>query len=86
MPKQRATIMLALDTSLSMNAVDVDPSRIDAAKVAAEKFVKSIPDQLNVGLVSFDGSARVNVAPTTGPRDVTQRDRPPRAEQGHRHR
>ena len=58
-PKQRATIMLALDTSLSMNAVDVDPSRIAAAKVAADEFVKSIPDQLNVGLVSFDGSARV---------------------------
>jgi Ca-activated chloride channel family protein len=70
-PKQRATIMLALDTSLSMNAVDVDPSRIAAAKVAAERFVKSIPDQLNVGLVSFDGSARVNVSPTTDREAVT---------------
>ncbi len=70
-PKQRATIMLALDTSLSMNATDVDPSRIAAAKIAADKFVKSIPDQLNVGLVSFDGGARVNVSPTTDRSEVT---------------
>ena len=70
-PKQRATIMLALDTSLSMNATDVDPSRITAAKTAAEQFERSIPDQLNVGLVSFDGGARVNVTPTTDRKAVT---------------
>lgn len=70
-PRQRATIMLALDTSLSMQATDVAPSRIDAAKKAAEAFVKNIPAKLNVGLVSFDTGARVNVNPTTDRAAVT---------------
>jgi Ca-activated chloride channel family protein len=64
-PKERATIVLAMDTSLSMKATDVSPSRIAAAKKAAVAFVRSIPEKLNVGLVSFDGSARVDVTPTT---------------------
>jgi len=64
-PRQRATIMLALDTSLSMKATDVTPSRIAAAKVSAKSFVDRLPKALNVGLVSFDTGARVNVDPTT---------------------
>jgi Ca-activated chloride channel family protein len=71
-PKQRATIMLALDTSLSMKATDVTPSRIAAAKAGAVRFVNSIPKKLNVGLVSFDGSATVDVTPTTDRNSVTQ--------------
>jgi len=64
-PKQRATIMLAIDTSLSMKAVDVTPTRIAAAKVSAKRFVDRIPKSLNIGLVSFDTGARVDVSPTT---------------------
>jgi Ca-activated chloride channel homolog len=71
-PKQRATIMLALDTSLSMKATDVTPSRVAAAKSGAVKFVNSIPKKLNVGLVSFDGDARVDVTPTTDRSTVTR--------------
>jgi len=63
-PKQRATIMLAIDTSLSMKATDVTPTRIAAAKASAKKFVDRIPQGLNLGLVSFDTGARVEVAPT----------------------
>jgi len=63
-PKQRATIMLAIDTSLSMKATDVTPTRIAAAKASAKKFVDRIPKGLNLGLVSFDTGARVEVAPT----------------------
>ena len=64
-PKERATIVLAIDTSLSMEADDIRPSRIDAAKTAAAQFVESLPPQFNLGLVSFDGIARVRVTPTT---------------------
>lgn len=69
-PKERATIVLALDTSLSMRATDVSPSRIESAKKAAKQFVASLPSKLNLGLVTFDGSARVDVTPTTDRRAV----------------
>ncbi|MEJ7583703.1 MAG: VWA domain-containing protein [Acidimicrobiales bacterium] len=64
-PRERATVILAVDTSLSMKAEDVPPNRIDAAKRAAKVFLDIIPPKINVGLVSFNGSARVDVGPTT---------------------
>jgi Ca-activated chloride channel family protein len=63
-PKEQATIIVAMDTSLSMMADDVTPSRIEAAKAAAESFVDLLPPKLNVGLVAFSGVVEVKVPPT----------------------
>ena len=64
-PRERATIIMAIDVSLSMEATDVSPSRISAAQQAAKAFLSSVPDKVNVGLVSFAGNASLVVAPTT---------------------
>ncbi|MET1000517.1 MAG: VWA domain-containing protein [Acidimicrobiia bacterium] len=61
--KRDAVVVLALDTSLSMEATDVSPSRLDAAVDAANAFLDEVPDGVRVGLVTFDGSARVRALP-----------------------
>lgn len=58
-------VVLAIDTSLSMDATDVAPNRLDAAIAEATEFVEGLPDAIEVGLVSFDGTARVLAMPTT---------------------
>jgi Ca-activated chloride channel homolog len=71
-PRNRATVMLVVDTSLSMKATDVQPSRLEAAQVAAKSFAEGLTPGINLGLISFAGSATVLVAPTTDRAAVTQ--------------
>lgn len=63
-PRDRATIMVAVDVSLSMMAKDVTPSRFDAAKAAAKKFIGELPGRFNVGVVAFAGNANLVAAPS----------------------
>lgn len=65
LPRERSTIMLVMDVSYSMEAVDLEPSRIVAAKRAAAKFVQQLPPAASVGLVSFSGKANLNAPLTT---------------------
>lgn len=61
---REATVMLAIDTSGSMRAADLQPSRIEAARAAAIRFIEDKPARLRVGLVTMAGTAALAQAPT----------------------
>jgi len=63
--RDEATIVLAIDTSRSMAASDVGPSRFEAAKAAAAAFLEEVPKSYSVGIVSFSTSANPVLPPTT---------------------
>jgi Ca-activated chloride channel family protein len=64
-PRDRATVILVIDVSRSMEAKDVKPSRIGAATAAVRTFLDRVPDRLQVGLIAFAGDPAVAAPPTT---------------------
>lgn len=64
-PADHTAIMLAVDTSGSMRSQDIHPNRLVAAQEAAKMFLRTVPTDVPVGLVSFAGSAAVLAPPTT---------------------
>jgi Ca-activated chloride channel family protein len=63
-PVDRASILLVTDRSGSMQAEDVAPSRLVAARRAAEDFLDRVPSRVRVGLVAFNQGAEVAQLPT----------------------
>jgi Ca-activated chloride channel family protein len=64
-PQRQGTVMMVTDTSGSMAATDVAPTRLTAAQAAARALSKKLPEQFRLGLVSFNNAAEQLVAPTT---------------------
>jgi Ca-activated chloride channel family protein len=65
MPVQEGVVILAIDVSGSMQAEDLKPNRMEAAKVAAKAFVARQGEDVSVGIVSFSGDASLVQSPTT---------------------
>ena len=80
-PREEATIVLAIDVSRSMKATDVEPTRLDAARTAAKTFLAEVPEKFRVGVVSFATRAAVGVAPTED-RDARRTPRSTRSTPG----
>jgi Ca-activated chloride channel family protein len=71
-PQKQTTVMLVMDVSGSMDARDLTPNRLQAAKQAAKLLVENLPDDMRIGLVSFSGSASLR-APLTRDHEAVTR-------------
>jgi Ca-activated chloride channel family protein len=71
-PKEEATVILVTDISGSMNAEDVEPTRLAAAQSAAEVLLEELPPKFRVGLIAFSSGVRTVTSPTTD-RDEVRR-------------
>ncbi len=63
-PRDDASVILAMDVSGSMRATDVSPTRLDAAKAAALSFIDQLPEDVRVGIVAFASQPITLVEPT----------------------
>jgi Ca-activated chloride channel family protein len=64
-PREDATVVLAIDVSGSMRASDVSPTRLEAARASAQSFIDQLPPKIRVGLVAFASQPQTLVQPTT---------------------
>jgi Ca-activated chloride channel family protein len=64
LPRIEGTVILAFDVSGSMAADDLDPTRMEAAKVAAQAFVEQQPPSVLIGVIAFSDSGFMVQAPT----------------------
>ncbi|MGZ4315612.1 MAG: VWA domain-containing protein [Gaiellaceae bacterium] len=62
--REEATVLIAIDSSLSMSSQDIRPSRLIAAQRAAQAFVEGMPKKFRVGVIGFTGRAYVALPPT----------------------
>ncbi len=70
LPAREGTVILTMDVSGSMNANDMQPSRLEASKAAARAFVGKQPEGVRIGVVSFSDNASIVQAPTDNKDDV----------------
>jgi Ca-activated chloride channel homolog len=63
-PREEATVLMAIDTSRSMKATDVKPTRLTAALTGANAFASKVPKKFRIGIISFASNARVALPPT----------------------
>jgi Ca-activated chloride channel family protein len=64
-PSDKAAVILVLDVSGSMQAEDVKPTRLDAARRAIHTFLTKVPHRVRVGLILFSGQAVIATPPTS---------------------
>ncbi|MFI5262729.1 MAG: VWA domain-containing protein, partial [Candidatus Limnocylindrales bacterium] len=64
LPVEQGTVVLAFDVSGSMNATDLSPTRMAAAKAAAKAFVETQPSYVAIGVVAFSDAGIATQAPT----------------------
>jgi Ca-activated chloride channel family protein len=63
-PVERASVVLVTDSSRSMLADDVSPSRLAAAKAAAGHFIDKLPKAVRLGAVAFSDSPYAVIPPS----------------------
>ncbi len=78
-PRERATVVMAVDVSLSMQARDIEPNRFEAMQTAAKEFVDVLPERINLALVTLRRQRHHRGAPDDGPAAGAQRHRQPAA-------
>ncbi len=59
------TVIIAMDVSGSMSATDVPPSRLSAAKTAAQAFINAQPDSVAIGVIAFEQGGLEAAIPST---------------------